>query len=146
MCINAMRTTFQAPDTTVISRLSRNTLGTLALSALGAPALFAQQQTCPAVTPGATMPLTYVGGATVAAITPCDLMTRLYIYAADSLRGREAGSPDALRATAWIEREARRIGLKPAGANATFFQNMPVTARIVSQSPSITVAGKSFKP
>ena len=75
------------------------------------------------------MPLTYAGGPTVAAITACDLMTRLYIYAADSMRGREAGSPDAIRATAYIEREVRRLGLKPAGDNGTFFQNMPVTAR-----------------
>jgi hypothetical protein len=113
---------------------------------LAATALSAQQkQTCPAVT-GAKMPLTYRGGATVADITPCDLMTRLYIYAADSMRGREAGSPDAIRATAYIEREVRRLGLKPAGDNGTYFQYMPVTARQVASSSSISVGGKSFRP
>ena len=101
-----------------------------------APSLAAQQK-CPAVTPGATMPLTYSGGPTVAAITPCDLMTRLYIYAADSMRGREAGTPDAIRATAYIEREVRRLGLKPAGDNGTYFQNMPVTARVVSTASTL---------
>src|SRR5205085_11697116 len=111
-----------------------------------APALSAQQQTCPAVTAGATMPLTYAGGATVPAMTPGDLMTRLYIYAADSMRGREAGSPDAIRATAYIEREVRRLGLKPAGDNGTYFQNMPVSARIVTPASSIMAGGKSFKP
>src|SRR3954462_1314799 len=94
-----------------------------ALLTLAAAPLLAQQQSCPATTAGATMPLTYVGGTTVPAITACDLMTRLYIYAADSMRGREAGSPDAIRATAYIEREVRRLGLKPAGDNGTFFQN-----------------------
>jgi hypothetical protein len=82
--------------------------------ALVAPALtpsLSAQQTCPAVEPGTTMPLKYQGGPTVAAITPCDLMTRLYIYADDSLRGREAGTPDAMRATAYIERQVRQLGL-----------------------------------
>ncbi|MEO8337765.1 MAG: M28 family peptidase [bacterium] len=78
------------------------------------------------------MPLTYQGGATVAAITPCDLMTRLYAYAADSMGGREAGTPDAIRATAWIEREVRRLGLRPAGDNGTYYQEMPVSTRIVT--------------
>src|SRR4051794_11514259 len=75
----------------------------VAVFALASAAVpLAAQQKCPAVT-GGTMPLTYQGGPTVADITPCDLMTRLYIFAADSMRGREAGSPDAIRATAYIE-------------------------------------------
>ena len=84
---------------------------TLTLVATSLP--LSAQQSCPATTPGATMPLTYQGGPTVAAITPCDLMTRLYIYSADSLRGREAGTPDAIHATAYIESEVRRLGLRP---------------------------------
>ncbi|MEO8337869.1 MAG: M28 family peptidase [bacterium] len=88
------------------------------------------------------MPLTYQGGATVAGITPCDLMTRLYAYAADSMGGREAGTPDAIRATAWIEREVRRLGLRPAGDNGTFYQDMPVSARIVTGT--LIAGGKTF--
>jgi hypothetical protein len=116
---------------------------TLALVATSQP--ISAQQKCPATTSGATMPLTYQGGPTVAAITPCDLMTRLYIYSADSLRGREAGTPDAINATAWIEREVRRLGLRPAGDNGTYFQAMPVSARIVSSVSTITTAGKTFR-
>jgi len=112
--------------------------------ASSAGALAAQQQKCPATTPGVTMPLTYHGPATVADITPCDLMTRLYIYAADSMRGREAGTPDAIRATAYIEREVRRLGLKPAGDNGTYFQYLPVTTRSLASRSSITAAGKTF--
>ncbi len=111
-----------------------------------AASTLAAQQKCPANTPGATMPLTYHGGPTVAAITACDLMTRLYIYAADSLRGREAGTPDIIRATAYIEREVRRLGLLPAGDNGTYFQSMPVTARVLSQASAITAGGKTFHP
>jgi hypothetical protein len=135
-----------APEIPVPYRPIRAILPALLASAVFTSALAAQQQTCPAVVPGATMPLTYVGGPTVAAITPCDLMTRLYIYAADSLRGREAGTPDAIRATAYIEREVRRLGLRPAGDNGTFFQAMPVTARFVNPSSSITAGGATFHP
>ncbi|MEP6620991.1 MAG: M28 family peptidase [bacterium] len=117
----------------------------LALAA-SAPILSAQQQSCPATTAGATMPLTYQGGPTVAAITACDLMTRLYIYAADSMRGREAGTPDAIRATGWIEREVRKLQLRPAGDNGTYFQNMPVSARMVSSTSTISAGGKTFHP
>jgi hypothetical protein len=109
-----------------------------------APVLSAQQ-TCPAVEPGTTMPLKYHGGATVPAITPCDLMTRLYIYSDDSLRGREAGTPDAMHATAYIERQVRQLGLKPAGDHGTYFQNMPVTARSVTSGSTIAAGGKTFR-
>jgi hypothetical protein len=92
------------------------------------------------------MPITYEGGTTLAAITPCDLMTRLYIYAADSMQGREAGTPGAIRATAYLEREVRRLGLRPAGDNGTYFQSMPVTARIVDASSSLAAGGRTFHP
>jgi len=92
------------------------------------------------------MPLTYSGGPTVADITACDFMTRLYIYAADSMKGREAGSPDAIRATAYIESEVKRLGLKPAGDKGSFFQYLPVTARVLGANSSITSGSTTFKP
>jgi len=120
--------------------------GTTALAAvliLGASPAGAQQ-TCPAVQPGATMPLKYRARPTVPAITPCDLMSRLYIYADDSMRGREAGTPDAIRATAYIEQQVRQLGLKPAGDHGTYFQYMPVTARSVMSNSTISVGGTTF--
>ncbi|MDB4917391.1 MAG: peptidase [Gemmatimonadetes bacterium] len=124
--------------------MKHTTFIALAVAAI-APSLAAQQR-CPAITAGATMPVEYTGGPTVPAITACDLMTRLYVYAADSMRGREAGTPDAIRATAYIEREVRKIGLVPAGDNGTYFQNMPVSARVVSASSMIMVGNKMFRP
>src|SRR5262249_12407293 len=111
--------------------------------ACAASALAAQQK-CPAMTPGAKMPLTYRGGATAPEITACDLMTRLYIYAADSMRGREAGTADALRPTAYIAREVSRLGLKAAGDNGTYFQYLPVTSRSLAKTSTITAGGKTF--
>ncbi len=110
---------------------------------LAAPALTAQQK-CPAVEPGVNMPLKYQGGPTVPAITACDLMTRLYIYSDDSMRGREAGTPDALRATAYIESQIRQMGLKPAGDNGSYYMYMPVTATFVDSNATIAVDGQTF--
>lgn len=126
--------------------MKHRSITTAAAALLGAASIAgAQAQKCPATTPGAKMPLTYSGGATVADITACDLMTRLYIYAADSMRGREAGTSDALRATAYIEREVRRLGLQPGGDNGTYFQNMPVTSRGLSSASTITVGARTFR-
>ena len=116
---------------------------TLALT-LGAAGLALAQQKCPAVESG-TMPLKYRGGATVAAITPCDLMTRLYLYSDDSLLGRRVGTADNLRATAYLEREVRRLGLQPAGDSGGFFQYLPVYERRIDSASTITVAGQVFR-
>jgi Zn-dependent M28 family amino/carboxypeptidase len=111
---------------------------------IASAASLSAQQACPAMQPGTTMPLKYKGGPTVAAITPCDLMTRLYIYADDSLRGREAGTPDAMRATTYIEREVRRLGLVPAGDKGGYFQNISVSARSVTPASTIAAGHATF--
>ncbi|HXV17572.1 MAG TPA: M20/M25/M40 family metallo-hydrolase [Gemmatimonadaceae bacterium] len=66
-------------------------------------------------------------GRTVAAITPADLRTRLYIYADDSMQGREAGTIGDYKATAYIASELARMGLEPAGDNGTYFQDIHST-------------------
>ena len=72
------------------------------------------------------LPLKYTGKPTTAPISAADLMTRLYIYADDSLMGRQVGSEYNLKATAYIEREVRRLGLVPAGEAGGYFQNIPL--------------------
>lgn len=103
----------------------------------------AAQQSCPAMRTG-DLPLKYTGGPTVAAITACDLMTRLYIYADDSMRGREVGTPAHLSATAYIEREVHRLGLQPAGDSGTYFQNIPVVVRGFDTASTVTVGATVF--
>ncbi len=91
-----------------------------------------------------SLPLKRVAQPTTAAITPADLMSRLYVFADDSMMGREVGTEYHLKATAYIESEVRRMGLQPGGDNGTFFQNLPVFNTMVSTAPAITVDGKSF--
>jgi hypothetical protein len=65
---------------------------------------------------------------TVASITPSDLRTRLFIYADDSMMGREAGTIGDFKATAYIAGELARMGLEPAGDNGTYFQDIHATS------------------
>ena len=59
---------------------------------------------------------------TVSAITANDLRTRLYGFSDDSMQGRRIGEPGNTRGTDYIAREFKRLGLKPAGDNGSWFQ------------------------
>src|SRR5690349_3335319 len=102
--------------------------GRFALGALLALPTLASAQ-APAPIKGAApreLPVKYTSKPTTPAISAADLMTRLYIYADDSLMGRQVGTENNLKATAYIEREVRRLGLVPAGENGGYFQNIPL--------------------
>jgi hypothetical protein len=99
---------------------------------------------CPATT-GAAMPLAYVGPPTTAPITACDLMTRLYVLADDSMMGRQVGTEYNDRGTNYIEREVRRLGLRPAGENGTYFQKLPVFSRVFDSTSTLTVGRMTFR-
>jgi Peptidase family M28 len=114
----------------------------LLLLVTGVAPVVAQQ--CPA-SAGGPLPLKYVGQPTAASINACDLMTRLYQFSDDSMAGREVGTEGHLRATAYIEREVRRLGLKPAGDSGGYFQNIPVVSRSFDTTSTITVAGATFR-
>src|SRR5216683_1719217 len=81
-----------------------------------------------------SLPVKHTPKPTTQAITADDAMTRLYIFADDSMMGRRAGEPGGLKGTAYIEREVRRLGLTPAGDSGTFFQWVPLITRAVDFS------------
>ncbi|HET7042334.1 MAG TPA: M28 family peptidase [Gemmatimonadales bacterium] len=93
--------------------------------------------------PATTFPLKHAPARTRPAITAADLMTRLYIYADDSMQGREAGTAGNVRATDYIEREVRRMGLLPAGDNGTYFQTLPYKTRQTDSASTFTLNGSS---
>jgi putative aminopeptidase FrvX len=92
------------------------------------------------------LPLKHTPDPTTAAITPADLMTRLYIFSDDSMQGRRVGTEGHRRGTAYIEREVRRMGLVPAGDSGTYFQNLPVFERTLPAGRTLSVGGSTFKP
>ena len=88
-----------------------------------------------------SLPLKHAPAPTAPAITPADLMTRLYIYADDSMMGREAGTPWNLKATAYVADQVRRMGLVPAGDSGTYFQDVPLVRSIFDSTTGVTVDG-----
>lgn len=92
------------------------------------------------------LPLKHAPQPTVAAITPADLMTRLYIFSDDSMQGRQVGTEGHRRGTAYIEREVRRLGLIPAGDSGGYFQNLPVFERTLATGQKLSVGGSTFEP
>ncbi len=77
----------------------------------------------------APLPLKHKPQPTTTAITAADLMTRLYIFADDSMAGRQGGTEGNLKATAYIAAELKKIGLTPAGDSGTYFQYVPLVRR-----------------
>jgi len=68
-------------------------------------------------------------------------MTRLYIFADDSMQGRDAGSAGNVRGTDYIAREVKRLGLVPMGDDGTYFQTLPFKTRSVDSASSLTAGG-----
>jgi hypothetical protein len=91
----------------------------------------------------APLPLKRAPRPTTSTITVGDLMTRLYIIADDSMKGRQAGSPEHQKTTAYIASELKRFGLEPAGDSGGYFQNVPLVSRHFDASTTLT-AGTSM--
>ncbi|MEP6509785.1 MAG: hypothetical protein ABJC63_16280, partial [Gemmatimonadales bacterium] len=109
----------------------------MAQGAPPAPAVIVQPPTL-------TLPLKHAPRPTSAAISAADLMTRLYIFADDSMMGREAGTLGNQMGTDYIAAEAKRFGLLPAGDNGTYFQTIPLKSRALAAGSTITVGGSSL--
>ena len=93
----------------------------------------------------AAYPLKHEPKPTSADITAEDLMTRLYIFADDSMLGRAAGTPAHDKGTDYIAGELRKLGLKPAGDNGGYFQVVPLVRRGVDADKSeLSSGGQRF--
>ena len=98
----------------------------------------------PGVPRGGALPLKYTPRPTAAAITPADLMSRLYAFADDSMQGREAGTEANLKGAAFIARELQRLGLRPAGEGGTYYQDLPFVRRSAAAGAALTVDGTAL--
>jgi peptidase M28-like protein len=65
----------------------------------------------------------------------------LQFLASDAMRGREAGTLDELRASAWVAEQARAAGLEPAGDDGTYLQFWSIRRTRLSASSRISLAG-----
>jgi hypothetical protein len=112
----------------------RTAAAALALATVAAPGVAQQDE----------LPRTHAPRPTVPAITPGDLMTRLYIVSDDSMMGREAGTPGNVKGTDYIEAQFRRIGLEPAGENGGYFQTVPLVSKALGAERSLSVDGSAL--
>ncbi|HEX6749814.1 MAG TPA: M28 family peptidase [Longimicrobium sp.] len=95
--------------------------------------------------PRGELPLKRAPQPTTSAITPADAMTRVYVLADDSMMGREAGTAGNVKGTDYIAREARRMGLEPAGENGTFFQTIPLRRKGVDPASALSINGSPLR-
>jgi hypothetical protein len=70
------------------------------------------------------------------AIREADLRHDIGEMASASMRGREGGTLDELRASMWVADQYRRIGLQPMGQDGTYFQWFDMTRTRVSVTAS----------
>ena len=76
------------------------------------------------------------------AITEADLRRDMVAMASDAFRGREAGTLDELRASAWLADRAREAGLAPGGDDGTYFQFWPMRRTRVAATSHVVVGGR----
>jgi hypothetical protein len=90
-------------------------------------------------------PLKFTARPTSGDITAIDLMSRLYVFADDSMMGRDDGGPlGATKASTYIERELRRLRVTPAGDGGSYFQDIGYRTVLADARSSITVDGQTL--
>ena len=90
------------------------------------------------------LPMKHTARPTSGAITAADLMSRLYVFADDSMEGREAGTRGNVKGTDYVAREMQRMGLKPAGENGTWFQTVPILVATMDTTRTLAVDGTTL--
>lgn len=82
---------------------------------------------------------------TSAAITEADLMSRLYVFADDSMEGRNAPLASHARGSAYIVRELTRMRVGPAGYLGSYYQTLPYVQRTLGSRTSLVVNGEPLR-
>lgn len=77
-------------------------------------------------------------------IRESDLKNDVYALADDRFRGRESGTLDELKAAVWLEEQARKAGMQPAGEDHTFFQFFDLYRHRISPSSRMTIGNKQL--
>jgi hypothetical protein len=124
-----------------VSKILPRVLGAVALSTIALSAARAQTQRVNKY--GNTEK--HTPQPTTAAITEADLKTRLYIFADDSMQGRQFGRIGNMKGTNYIAKEVKRLGLLPAGDSGTYFQRLPLVQRHFLDRSTITAGGTTLR-
>ena len=88
-----------------------------------------------------TMQMGQGAGPTSAAIAAQDLRTRLFVFADDSMMGRQYGTQGNLKGTQYIANELARLGIQPGGVGGTYFQDVPAYRISVATGTQVFLDG-----
>lgn len=122
-----------------LSTLSHPVLRVTLVAACLAPAAVPAQQTNRYGNPEKLAPRP-----TTRAITQADLMSRLYVFADDSMEGRNAPLASNAKGTAYIVRELQRLRIAPAGPLGSYYQTLPYVQRSLSPQTALSVNGNGL--
>src|SRR5262249_20194656 len=75
---------------------------------------------------------------TAGTIDAAELVRDLTAFAHDSMRGRETGTPDAMRAAQFIADRLAALGLEPVG-DSLYFQRVPMVRQVITPATKIFV-------
>ncbi len=81
----------------------------------------------------------------IAAMDTGTIMQHIRVLAADSLMGRQPGTPGEDKSVAYIEGQFKAIGLKPGNTDGTYIQKVPLVGITVKGTPSMTFAKGATK-
>ncbi|HET9776816.1 MAG TPA: M28 family peptidase, partial [Gemmatimonadaceae bacterium] len=79
-------------------------------------------------------------------ISAQDLSRRLYIFADDSMLGRQFGTEGNYKGTAYIASELARMGVQPGGLNGSYFQDVPAFKVSLSPGAQVFIDGAPLTP
>src|SRR3954469_9706659 len=85
------------------------------------------------------------GGPTSAGITAQDLSTRLYIFADDSMLGRQFGTEGNLKGTQYIADELSKLGIQPGVVGGSYFQDVPAFRVGPASGAQVILGGTPLK-
>ena len=72
-------------------------------------------------------------------VTAAELRRDLTVFAADSMRGRETGTNDAVRAAQFIAARLALLGVTPAG-DSGYYQRVPLTSVGIAKTSTVSIA------
>ena len=98
-----------------------------------------------AVTTSAALPTSATQPPAMSAIREDELRRDIFALAGDAMRGREAGTLDEMRASAWVAERAREAGLEPAGDDGTYFQFWPIRRTRLAEGSQIAIGGRALQ-
>jgi hypothetical protein len=98
-----------------------------------------------ACTPAPAPPAPKPSGPAESEITTESLTNHVKALSSDEFQGRAPATPGGKLATEYLAKQMAALGLEPAGANGTFFQEVPIVESTVERNFTLSVPGTTYK-